>query len=239
MRVLLAAAVALATGCFGTSARDGGDDSGVPPPELGYCDLDADCVGAGASCCGCPEYAVSALSEWAMACGEIDCPPPDGTCSSLAPRCADHTCVLACPLVACDLSCAEGFALDASGCLTCACAQGPLLPTCTVDGECARVPADCCGCAMGGADTAIPAAEVAAYLAGLHCDADPVCPGVDVCEIGAVVQCVLGQCVLAPVTATPPAGACGAPDLPPCPSGQTCVLNSDDGATQAGVGVCR
>jgi|SRR5688572_19977147 hypothetical protein len=250
MRCLAAAAVALAAlaagGCFQDAGDRGpnlGDDDSQQPGGDVSCVEDADCRGAGASCCGCAEYAVNVESEWAMACEDIECPPPTGACTGLVARCDpdEALCVLGCAEVACDQTCPDGFMVDAAGCLTCSCAFGTDVPECEADTDCVRVPADCCGCANGGTDTAIPAADVGDHEAELDCDADPVCPGVDVCEPGVAAVCDRGACVLAAESdgdVLPP-GACGTADLPPCPDGQTCVLNSDDAATMAGVGICQ
>lgn len=233
---------ALAGGCFGSDrgADINPGDDGAPPPEDRSCETSADCVAAGASCCACAEYAVNTTSDFAMACEDVMCPPPEATCAGLEPTCsADHQCVLTCKEIECGLTCPGGFVVDSAGCLTCECAAGPA-PECSTDTDCARVHADCCGCALGGADTAVPATQVEQHDADLMCPPDPVCPGVDVCTPGDVAQCVGGRCELGqPSPATPPTGACGTPDLPPCPAGQTCVLNSDDGATEQGLGVCQ
>jgi hypothetical protein len=238
----LVLAVAALGGCFGANEEGlAGDDSGAPPPRDGVCAFDSDCVGAGASCCSCAEYAVSIDSEWAHACEDVDCPTPTpGTCTNAVPRCSpDGVCVLGCATIACDQTCDAGFAVDDAGCLTCDCAPAPV-PECMTDDQCTRVAADCCGCAMGGSDIAIPTDQVPAHDAGLGCPTMPVCPGVDVCVPGEeVARCDMGRCGLGSGSDTLPAGACGTPDLPPCPAGQACVLNSDDGATMQGLGVCQ
>ena len=168
-------------------------------------------------------------------------PRSDGVRSARRALCGDGTCALACPTIDCTVPCDDGFAVDAEGCLVCACAPAPPAPECMFDTDCVQVPADCCGCAQGGADTAVPAAAEEEHRDGLACPPAPVCPGVDVCEPGATVTCAAGRCALgdggAPMGV--PDGACGTPDLPACPAGQVCVLNADDEATLAGVGVCQ
>lgn len=239
--IVLAVLAALAgAGCFTRSAAlgvdddDAGDDDAAPTA----CVIDTDCVGAGASCCGCPEYAVSATSSYAMACEDVNCPPPASDCSAV-PRCDDGACVLACATVVCETTCPGGFAVDAAGCLACACSTDPYVPECSSDGDCVRVPADCCGCALGGADTAVPAGQETDHRDSLGCSGTPVCPGVDVCTPGETAQCEGGRCMLGTTRGALPPGACGTPDLAPCPAGQMCVLNSDGSATNAGVGVCQ
>jgi hypothetical protein len=189
----------------------------------------------------CPTFALPASSGWGGACSQTAC-DPQPSCAEVAPACDHGTCVLACAPVACDLSCAGGFAVDAAGCQMCACAEaGNAPPECNVDGDCARVPADCCGCANGGTDTAIPATDVAAHQAALMCPPQPACPGVDVCEPGVGAHCDAGHCTLGdPPTTGPqlPAGACGRADLPACPAGLVCRLNTSAAAEMAGVGVC-
>jgi hypothetical protein len=243
MRVAVGFLLAVAAGCFSRAAEgvDPGDD-GDGDPGLLTCVIDADCIGAGPSCCACPEYAVHRDSPFAQACEDLDCPEPTG-CGSLVPRCDGGSCELACPAIPCALEepCTTGFAVDVDGCLTCACAPpDPSDAECMFDVDCVRVPADCCGCAQGGADTAVAAADEEEHRDGLACPPAPVCPGVDVCEPGAAPMCVAGRCALGSSGVTPvPTGACGTPELPECPPGQVCVLNSDPEATLAGVGVCQ
>jgi hypothetical protein len=201
------------------------------------CYLAADCVPAGPKCCDCPTHAVPVTDPAHLACENVDCPTM--TCGSpMEAACISGQCELVCSAVACtpNASCADGFATDANGCLTCECAA-PTASECAVDGDCARVRDDCCGCMLGGADTAIPASEVAAHEAQLMCPTDPVCPGVDTCAPDLAARCVAGQCTL--VSGALPADACGRPDLAACPSGEVCTVNADDQATMQGVGVCR
>jgi hypothetical protein len=245
MRAIVGFCLAVAAGCFPRAAEQAGnDDADDGDPGLLLCASDADCVGAGASCCACPEYAVHRDSPFAQACEDLDCPAPDPmVCGSLEPRCgSDGTCALACRAITCELAppCSGGFAVDADGCLACECATG-LSPECVLDTDCVRVPADCCGCAQGGADTAVPGSLEQEHRDGLGCPPSPVCPGVDVCDPTAVVTCAAGRCTFgasgAPMEV--PDDACGTPELPECPPGQMCVLNSDPEATLAGVGVCQ
>lgn len=243
MRAAVLFAAALLAGCFGSDRGadiNPGDDDSPPPGEDRSCETAADCVAAGASCCACAEYAVNTSSDFAMACEDVNCPLPGPECGAVEPICgADHQCALACTQVTCDHTCEGGFSVDSAGCLTCDCATSPAAE-CAVDTDCARVTADCCGCAQGGADTAVPVGQVEQHDADLMCPADPVCPGVDVCTPGDIAQCNGGRCVLAqPDTGATPTGACGTPELPPCPVGQMCVLNSDDAATDQGVGICQ
>ena len=197
---------------------------------------------AATTCCGCDEYAMPATGG-VDACDEVECPMPDEErCPALVAACVDGACTAACVPVACDLVCDAGFARDAAGCLTCACAPGSAdVPACTGDTDCVQVAADCCGCARGGADTAVPAAEADDFSESLMCPSDPAdaaCPEVDVCDPSLTAQCRGGQCVLASsedaLTTT-----CGRPDLAICTEGTVCVLNADPAAAMAGVGTCE
>ncbi|HTM22514.1 MAG TPA: hypothetical protein VL172_18460 [Kofleriaceae bacterium] len=248
----LALLLALA-GCWDTGSQAlGGDDSEDPtePGALPECATATDCTGAAASCCECPTYAVSRASNWDGSCDQVSCDQPP-SCSA-APACEAGQCVLRCEPVVCDLSCANGFAADALGCLGCVCNEAVAPPAeCSADTDCVRVAADCCGCTQGGADTAVPAAQADAHDLGLGCSGGESCPGVDVCDPDVSPRCINGSCALAepPMDPQPPpddggslTGAyCGSPDLPPCPAGQVCVLNDPAAmdATQAGLGVCR
>jgi hypothetical protein len=113
----------------------------------------------------------------------------------------------------------------------------PAANGCTVDSDCVQTRADCCGCARGGQDTAVLATGLTAFDGSLNCEMDPVCPGVDTCEPMAAPRCVQGRCELL-ATDMLPAQACGRPDLPACPSGTVCTVNSDASANEQGVGVC-
>lgn len=241
---LLALGLALAaSACIG--ALESGlatDDDGLAPEQ---CFADADCVLAGPTCCACPTYATPVTSGWADSCANVDCMPPVG-CTELVARCDFGRCLAACAPVACDLTCGQGFAPDATGCLTCTCNSMPAPPSCELDDDCVAVPADCCGCARGGVDTAVPRALVDEHLAGLGCPTDPTvgaCPDVTTCDPSQVPRCLDHQCALLgpndPAWPEPPPGACGRPDLPPCPDGQICVLNRDGEAGPLGLGVCE
>ena len=204
------------------------------PPE---CAVDQDCVGAASTCCECPTFALPASSGWGSSCAQVNCAP---SCGEVHAVClSSGTCSLACTQIACDQSCDGGFAVDGAGCQVCGCTSAAPAE-CSVDGDCVRVAADCCGCAKGGADSAIPAADVAAHDAMLMCPSDPACPGVDVCAPGLAPRCAGGRCTLGDSTPTAslPAGACGRPDLPPCPTGLRCMLNASADAELAGVGLC-
>ena len=159
---------------------------------------------------------------------------PAPACSEVAAVCQAGACVLACQPITCDLPCADGFAVDAAGCQVCACAA-PAADQCAVDADCARVPADCCGCGRGGADTAVPVGQVDAHNQALDCGG-AACPEIDVCAPDLAARCVAGTCALtdAPVAA-PAADACGRADLPTCAH---CVLNAGDAYAAAGLGRC-
>lgn len=242
MRAVITACLAAAMGLAGAgcdpdrqAAFDGTDDGG--DGEGGSDDLDpaatctvaADCVAVSASCCGCPDLAlpVGDAETLAAACNDVMCPePPPGACAAVEVRCEASTCVLGCPATVCDLTCDAGFAVDpTTGCQTCACAAAQALQ-CQSDDDCAAVPADCCGCAAGGADTAVPAADAASWLDALGCDGTEACPGLDVCDAGQVPRCLAGTCQLAPPGPLDGPPACGALDAV-CPTGTVCVIGDD------------
>jgi hypothetical protein len=238
MRSLLVFVLVMLAGCPAQLEADkagGGDDDlgqGSAPSE---CRVDADCEPAGLLCCDCPTYARPTTDPAAQACDGVMC--PTSSCpDNVRAACDAGQCVLACQALACDMSCANGFAVDPNGCAECACAA-PAGPNggCTSDGDCVRTRADCCGCAGGGADIAVLASEQASYDASLMCPANPSCSGMDSCAADLAPACVQGACDL--VSPLPP-NACGRGDLPACPAGTVCTLNADDAATQQGVGVC-
>jgi hypothetical protein len=246
---------ALAAGCPTNSAEfaDSDDDDSLGANE---CEIAADCVPAAASCCECPSYALPVTSDWDQSCADVDCVDPDygAACPRTEAACEAGWCALRCEPVECDLPCVGAFDVDSFGCLACSCGDGPP-PTdvmCEVDAECVRAAADCCGCENGGADTAVPTAELAAFEAELDCDPSPVCPGVNTCDPELVPRCLGGACALAAPPGpglTPDAGPDDSPADPaycggsygPCPPDQVCVLNDPDAdeASSMGVGVCR
>jgi hypothetical protein len=197
------------------------------------CATNDDCALAGAKCCECPTFAASKGDPAVTACAEVACPveacPPN-----VQAACTAGMCELMCLPVACPTTCPDGYALDPTGCLECACSAANA-QSCSRDSDCVRTRADCCGCANGGMDTAVPAFDQPTFDASLMCPAAPQCPNPDTCAPDLAPRCVRGQCELVPPT---PPGACGRPDLPTCPAGQTCTLNTSDAATQQGVGVC-
>lgn len=229
-------------GCqFGATEADvaAGDDDANGPIE---CVTAMDCVLASSTCCGCGDFAMPDRG-WQDSCEEVECPEPEpGACADVMPACVDGACTTACSNVSCELSCTGGFATDAAGCLVCECAAGAdPVASCGTDDDCVAVPADCCGCARGGTDTAIPAGDADAYQAGLDCASNAACPEVDVCDPLAAPRCVSGQCRLdaAPPTDSEGQQACGRADLPPCPEGTACVLNADPDASSEGLGTCQ
>jgi|GEM_PF-1276620 len=237
----------------------GGGAPDAPPPDApARCAVAADCEAAAATCCECPTFSLPVSEGYGAACEDVDCgPPPDdtegGACAPTRVQCDGGTCRLFCEAVACDVRCEFGFAPDPAGCLRCsadACApEPPAEAECTLNSDCARVPADCCGCAEGGADTSVPVGRVDEHIEGLECDAAPICPGVDICDPADVPRCIDGTCMLAPDpggeddSPEPPGdepAVCGTPDRT-CPAGQVCVLNDPEAqeATNRGLGVCR
>jgi hypothetical protein len=191
---------------------------------------------AASTCCECPTFALPASANQA-ACGQVNCPP--AACSdNVAAVCTNNMCGLTCKPLECDLTCANGFVIDATGCLTCECAAADPMG-CTTDTDCQEVPADCCGCADGGEDTAILATAANDYPASLNCPAMPICPGGNTCRPGAAPACVQSRCeLLTPVDRTPPANECGLPTDPPCPGTEVCTINAVGPADARGVGVC-
>lgn len=260
LAVLFALAVATlgaAPGCPRAESElagtDEDDGAGAAPSQ--DCQVDADCAPAGSSCCECPSYALPVADAWQDSCDEVDCDGAEtGQCPLTEAVCEAGACVLQCQAAACEMTCAGGFSADAFGCLVCACAD-PSPPgdyQCTVDDDCVQVAADCCGCARGGEDTAVPVADVGAFEGALDCTDDAICPGVDVCDSSLVARCVGGVCALAAEPGTgfgADAGPdenptdpqyCGDSALPACPDELVCVLNdpAHRDATAAGLGVC-
>ncbi len=242
-----------------------GDSIGDPPPGQGVCEDDFECIPAGASCCDCPTFALPTASGWAESCEDVSCDVP-GNCPATEAVCYQGSCILRCRPIQCEITCESGFATDEFGCLLCPASaddcptDAPTAPGCEFDSDCVQVPADCCGCGRGGADTAVLAAEVDDFLGGYDCGDTQVCPEVDVCDPDMTPRCLAGICQLGaqPLDYNGDAGVgcegtdggcedgvapqyCGAADYPACPDGQVCVLNDPDAneANQSGVGVCQ
>lgn len=239
--VMRLVALCLLVGACGWPASDvqsaNDDDGNYGPAE---CAAASDCVLASTTCCGCAEFAMPD-EGWSSGCEDIECPEPEGACPAVTAACIDGSCALACAPLECDLSCDGGFVRDSAGCLACECAggDGPVAE-CSVDTDCVQVPADCCGCADGGADTAVPASEAESMMDSLMCPTDPACPDVDVCDPSLTARCLGGTCTLTGMAGTDAVpGECGTPELPPCPDGTVCVLNADDEASSQGVGTCQ
>ncbi len=233
MRFALFFAALVLAGCPSTNA-DAVFGMGTDPPPHEACNADPDCAPAAAKCCDCPTFAVTNTDPEFNACLGVACPMT--TCpNNVAPACRQHECVLACVALTCTNSCADGFALDTNGCLSCDCAV-VADRTCSVDTDCARVPNDCCGCALGGEDTAVPVGQQTAHAASLDCPSNPACPDVDVCAPDLAPYCIEGGCQL--ISGVLPGAACGRDDLPACSTDEVCTVNYDDGATARGVGVC-
>ena len=223
----------------GTGDGAGGGDA----PAAAECDRATDCVPAGSTCCECPAFAVPVSSGYDEACSEVTCDPAPTGCAATEPTCALGRCQLICSPLVTEMACDSGFARDDFGCLLDACDLGSEAPECEGDEDCVQVPADCCGCARGGSDTAVPAGSEAEYEDDLDCPTDPSCPGVDVCDPGSAPSCIAGRCQLAssPGDDGAPSILCGTTDSAPCPEGTVCVLNHPDAsdATQLGAGSCQ
>ena len=211
---------------------DGGGGMGSGAPQA-FCTTDTDCELASSSCCECPSFATNRSDPTNGACTGIVCPNPPTCPANVRAACNRELsqCEVACVEIACAADCPDGYAVDpATGCLSCECAA-PAASGCADDLDCVRTREDCCGCARGGTDTAVPSSALAAYEQMLACPINPQCPGLDTCDPAAAPRCIQGACLL--TDAVVPASACtGA-----CPSG-TCVLNRDSDATTHGVGVC-
>ncbi len=256
-----------AAGDFGDGSGDGDGGDGAPSDDGGQasdgdyaCSIPEECVAVSSTCCGCPDFAARADSDYAAACDEVECEEPDG-CPQVIATCVDSLCAIVCKPIATTKVCENGFAPDALGCLQDLCRTDPPDPlvACEQDTDCVQVPADCCGCELGGADTAVNVGQVDAHAESLQCRRDPACPGLDVCDAEQVPRCFAGACTLASSDggggtddggddgsdgddgAAESEQLCGAPELPPCPAGQVCVLNHQDAgdATHIGVGTCR
>jgi len=215
----------------GVGGGGGGGTGGNGGGITAECAIDADCALAAAKCCDCPTFAVPLADPAHAACETVSCPMNNTCPANTRAACDSGQCVLQCAPLACTLACANGYKIDPTGCLECACAEAQQAPQCTSDNDCVRTRADCCGCTLGGKDTAVAAIDQATYDASLGCPADPSCPGGDTCVAGTQPRCIEGSCELAMPT---PANACTGS----CPSGQSCVINADAGATMQGVGVC-
>ncbi len=236
MRALLLVALAGCQSVFPTNDQikngsgSGGGGSGSGSGGAGTeCAVDGDCALAAAKCCDCPAFAVPTSDPADKACGGILCPP--SSCPmNVEAVCTAGTCTLACVPIAVTQSCPGGYAIDPTGCLEDACADYPQPVACTVDTDCVRTRADCCGCLRGGMDTAVPAADQAAFDASLNCPAQPQCPMTDTCAPNLLARCIEGMCEL--TTATPANSCTGT-----CATG-TCTINVDATATMQGLGVC-
>ncbi len=147
-------------------------------PNGPSCLEDSHCVPAGPTCCGCPTFAVSIGDPVARACANVKCPASE-CAENVVARCnEDQQCELACAPRTCgaaSTACQYGFATDANGCLTCECAT-PAPNGCAVDADCTRTRADCCGCQLGGFDTAVLVTERASFEAKLDCKSTPAVP---------------------------------------------------------------
>lgn len=249
MRSLALVLVLAASACTGIdgageSANPPGDDngsdfgSGMDPGAFpSTCEIDDDCVLGAATCCECPTFALPASQNQA-ACGDVECPPMSCPNNVEAVCGAQGTCGLRCLPMQCDLSCDHGFVIDATGCLTCECAAAPANACDDSSNPCVEVPADCCGCARGGEDTAVPASDVGSFEDGLGCPKDPLCPENGTCT-NVEPACVQGRCeLLGPFDQDPPANACGLAADPACPPDEVCTINAVSAANVRGVGVC-
>ncbi len=222
-------------------AGDPGDDgfgSGSGAPQSS-CSTDMDCELAASSCCECPSFATNRFDPTNGACTGIACPNPPVCPGNVRAACdlAKNQCTVACVEMACPTStsnaCPDGYAIDpATGCLSCECAAPDMVNGCELDSDCVETREDCCGCARGGKDTAVLAADRATYDQMLFCPSNPQCPGTDTCDPASEPRCVQGACIL--TDAMLPANACAGPGS----CNGTCIINRDPAASALGVGVC-
>jgi len=202
----------------------------------GECAADPDCAPAAVACCACPAFAVPVSDPIHRACAGVRCRDRDRCPQNIRAICDDGWCALACVAIECRQSCANGFAADDNGCLTCECAELDA-GGCTTAADCVQVRADCCGCGRGGEDTAVLRRQAAAYDADLRCSPGALCPAATTCDTAAAPQCIQGRCQL--TTSALPSSACGRSDLATCARGQVCIVNGmDRTANEEGVGVC-
>lgn len=235
MRFVVVASLFALAGCpvNARSALDENNNGSGGSSPVTECSVARDCAPAGAKCCDCPTHAVPTTDSSYRACLDVQCQPKSCGSPTYA-DCEAGKCVLKCSPIQCDLSCSDGFVTDANGCLTCECAA--IAGECSGDNECARVRDDCCGCQLGGEDTAVPVSQVQAHDAKLMCPPDPSCPGGNTCAPDLSPRCVQGSCAL--VSGTLPPTACGRSDLMACATDTVCILNANDTASMEGVGVC-
>ncbi len=259
LRIALVLAIPALGGCFeGLSASESNHDSpddGLeeePNPDLGgggaklQCEVPSDCVLAASTCCECPTFAAPEGEGYDAGCDAVDCKEPSGLCPAVEATCDEGQCTMICSPVLVDRSCAFGFERDAAGCLRSECVGTPPTgPECELDTECVQIPADCCGCATGGEDRAVPESDAGLAQDELGCPSNPSCPGIDVCDASQVPRCITGVCVLSdepmnPSMEEPSILLCGTPELGTCADGFNCLLNADSAkkANDLGVGSC-
>lgn len=234
------------TACIGSASELGAiADDDPSPTDPGQapntCRSNDDCVLAGATCCDCPTFARTISDPKTEACAAVDCDNDTSACPTNVEAACDQTigsCVLACAPLAC-LPCPNGYFTEANGCLSCTCAAAPsATPACSLDADCSRVRADCCGCPNGGEDTAVATADAAAFDQSLNCTSSSQCPGQsneveETCGAEFLPRCVNGGCEL--LDADMPQDACGPT---PCANGETCTINVSAAANQYGLGIC-
>jgi hypothetical protein len=245
LKGIFSALLAACVGSSGAESEKGTVQNPSPEPEI-ECQVAEDCVLAASTCCECPTFGAPTASRFEDGCEDVRC-EQQTDCGNVEAACDVGRCVMRCAAVIADRSCAEGFVRDAAGCLMNECDDfdgNGVDAECVFAQDCTIVPADCCGCARGGNDMAIPVSEAASYLGAMACDDDATCPEIDVCE-AVVAECVAGECKLVADSPTPEPGEddalCGSTELPACPAGQVCVLNDPDSSEAAiqGLGVCR
>jgi len=223
-----------------TSAADEGDAPSDPDgADQIQCSIDIDCTLVASSCCGCPTFA--APVGFGGSCDDVECPEVVDCAEALA-VCDVGQCTLVCSPVETTQVCDGGFVVDEAGCTLDMC-EAPLAPECELNGDCVVEPADCCGCDLGGNDTAVPLAGLGEHRASLMCDGNVSCPGVSTCDESGRAECLGGRCRYLTGSETDEGPAlCGTTETPTCPAGEVCVLNAPetgDGDAIPGIGTCQ
>ena len=90
--VLVAACDTFAPKSNGLGGGGGGTGSGSG--GIAECTEDVDCALAGATCCACPTFAVSATDPTVLACDQVGCAPDPMCPGNARAACVDGACTL-------------------------------------------------------------------------------------------------------------------------------------------------